>query len=79
MATTLVKKVRGPTKYKGLMKDGRAWVKISPALIPWVKRHLRENPSGLNALVCLALAEHFDAQAAREKADAAARAGVGDG
>ncbi len=76
---TLKARVTRKARYRGLMAEGRCWVKISPPLIPWVKRFLDENPGQLNGLVNRSLADFFDRQAARDKLDAEARAGVGDG
>lgn len=75
MAKTLEQKVRGKRLYRNLYSDGRAMIRVSPALIPHIKKYLVENPSGLNGLVNLVLARHFDEVAARERLDAAARMG----
>lgn len=77
MTKSLEKRVVGKRVYRNLFADGRAMVRINPALIPHLKRHLAENPSGLNALVNLTLARYFDELAERGRLDAAARMGKG--
>lgn len=56
--------------YRGLMASGRVWARINPALRPWIRRWLDTNPGKFNELLNLALADFFDAQAARDKLDA---------
>lgn len=64
MKQTLTERVtRKGRAYKGLMREGRVWARISPALRPHVRRYLSENPGKLNDLINLALAGHFDRQA----------------
>lgn len=58
--------------YKGLMREGRVWARISPPLRPHVRRYLSANPGQLNTLINVALAEHFDAKAAEDRRDAEA-------
>ena len=58
--------------YEGLMREGRVWARISPALRPYVRRYLSANPGQLNTLINVALAEHFDAKAAEDRLDAEA-------
>lgn len=73
MAKTLTERVtRKGRAYKGLMREGRVWARISPALRPHVRRYLSANPGQLNTLINVALAEHFDAKAAEDRLDAEA-------
>ena len=73
MKQTLTERVtRKGRAYKGLMREGRVWARISPALRPHVRRYLSANPGQLNTLINVALAEHFDAKAAEDRLDAEA-------
>ena len=73
MAKTLTARVaRKGRAYRGLMREGRVWARISPALRPHVRRYLSANPGQLNTLINVALAEHFDAKVAEDRRDAEA-------
>lgn len=73
MAKTLVARVsRKGRAYKGLMREGRVWARIAPALRPHVRRYLSANPGKLNDLINMCLAQYFDSQAAQDRADAGA-------
>ena len=70
---TLTERVsRKGRAYKGLMREGRVWARISPALRPYVRRYLSANPGQLKTLINVALDEHLDAKAAEDRLDAEA-------